>query len=127
MAKNQKKYIATIVKKHCLGNECYLLSLDHVSIGELDEKTQLFTDKEGNEQSVIISVSQDSSPKEEIKVKYNENNPKDYYEETAILDKNGIIWFGAKIVIIIILVIIFFNKKLLSMINITSSSVKRNS
>lgn len=48
MSKKEKKYIATIVRKYPLGNECYLLSLDHISVGELDETTQIFTDKEGN-------------------------------------------------------------------------------
>jgi len=49
--KNIKMYVATIVKKNNLGNDCYLVSCDHVSVGIIDEETQLFTDQEGNQYS----------------------------------------------------------------------------
>jgi phage terminase large subunit-like protein len=64
-------------------------------------------------------------PEESISVKYNENNPEDYYEEGATLDKSGMIWYIVKIVALILLIILFFNKKLLSKIGI-SASANRN-
>ena len=53
------------------------------------------------------------------KIKYNEKDPQDYYKESSVLNKSGIIWYIVKVVAIIILTIIFFNKKLLSKVNLS--------
>ena len=63
----------------------------------------------------MIKVEQISLP-----IKYNENNPQDYYEEGAIMDKSEIIWYMVKIILMILLITLFFNKKLLCKINISS-------
>lgn len=87
-----------------------------------DEYIYTFKDKQGNEQEVIISVAKDLTVKDEIKLKYNENNPQEYYEEGSTLDKSEIIWYIVKIVALVLLIILFFNKKLLNKISITAST-----
>lgn len=87
-----------------------------------DDCIYTFTDNQGRQQEIIVSVSKNSSPEEEIKIKYNEKNPQDYYEEGSTMDKSGIIWFIVKVIAFILLIILFFNKKLLSKINISASS-----
>ncbi len=44
-----KKYIVTIMDRHYLGDGNYLFSTNHAAIGEIDEKTGIFTDRYGNE------------------------------------------------------------------------------
>lgn len=77
-----------------------------------------FEDKSGNTQEIIISLSKNDDVKQQIKIKYNENAPQDYYEEGATLDKAGIIWYVIKIIAVILLVVLFFNKNLLNKVNI---------
>ena len=86
-----------------------------------DDYIYTFKDKQGRQQEITVSVSKNDEPKEEIKLKYNENNPQDYYEEGSTMDKSGIIWFIVKVVAMILLIILFFNKKLLSKVNISAS------
>ena len=81
-----------------------------------------FVDKNGNKQEIVVSLFKDNQVENEIKIKYNEKNPQDYYEEDQTYDKNGIIWFIVKIVVIILLVILFFNKKLLSKVRFSVGS-----
>ena len=80
-----------------------------------------FTDKNGKQQEIIISISKDEQPENEVKIKYNEKDPQDYYQESSVLDKSGIIWYIVKVVAILVLIILFFNKKLLSKVNISAS------
>jgi len=80
-----------------------------------------FTDNNGNEQQITISIARDNEPENELHIRYNENNPQDFYEDSARLDKSGIIWYIVKIVAIILLIFLFFNKKILSKISMTSS------
>lgn len=80
-----------------------------------------FTDKNGKQQEIVISISKDEQPEREVKIKYNEKDPQDYYQESSVLDKSGIIWYIVKIVAILVLIILFFNKKLLSKVNISAS------
>ena len=87
-----------------------------------DECIYKFKDKQGNEQEIIIGKDKDTTAKNKIIVKYNEKNPKEYYQEDSILDKTEIIWYIVKIVLLVLLIILFFNKKLLSKINISLSS-----
>lgn len=47
MAK-EEEFLATIVKKHIIGEDFFIVSVDHIAIGHLDKRTQIFTDKEGN-------------------------------------------------------------------------------
>ena len=86
-----------------------------------DDCIYRFTDKNGKQQEIIISISKNETPQQEIKIKYNENNPQDYYEEGATMDKSGIIWYIVKIVALILLIFLFFNKKILSKMNISTS------
>lgn len=81
-----------------------------------------FEDKNGQIQEITVSESNDVSPSNEIKIKYNANNPQEYYEEAALLDKSGITWYIVKIVALILLIVLFFNKKLLSKIGLSLTS-----
>ena len=76
-----------------------------------------FIDKQEKEQKIIISIPKTDEPKETIIIKYDEENPKEYYEEGSIMDKKGIIWFIVRIIAIIILIILLLNEKLLSKIS----------
>ncbi len=79
-----------------------------------DDYIYTFTDKKENQQEIIVSASNYSELENEIKIKYNENNPQDYYEESATMDKNEMIWYIVTVVALILLIILFFNKKLLA-------------
>lgn len=81
-----------------------------------------FIDKKGNQQEITISESKDNSPKEEITIKYDENNPQEFYEEGMIYNKSQIIWYIVKLVALVLLIILFFNKKLLSKIYISGGT-----
>lgn len=78
-----------------------------------------FIDKNGKQQEITVSIPNDEQAEEEIKIKYNEKNPEDYYQEGATMDKSGIIWYIVKVVALILLVVLFFNKKILNKINIS--------
>ena len=101
---------------------------EYVEIKESEEDSVFnealysFTDKKGNTHTFEEIYSKDESPDMEIRIKYNENDPDDYFTEGATLTKSGIIWFVVKIVVLVLLIFLFFNKKLLSKINISVSS-----
>ena len=78
-----------------------------------------FEDTHGNKQEIIVSVSKNDTVKNTIKIKYNENNPQEFYEEGMTYGKSGITWYVVKIVVLIALVFLFFNKKLLSKVSIS--------
>ena len=80
-----------------------------------------FKDNQGKQHEIIVSVFEGNVPSDEIKVKYNESNPEDYYEVGSTFDKLGIIKYLVKIIVIILLIVLFFNKTLLNKINISSS------
>ena len=86
-----------------------------------DDYIYTFKDKKGVDQEIIVSISQERVPEQEIKIKYNENNPEDFYEEGSTFNTEGYIWFFVKIVVIILLIIVFFNKRLLNKIGISFS------
>ena len=107
-----KKYIettATFIEKKDKNDDFY-------------ECIYVFKDKKGNENNITISCSEESSIKDKIKVRYNEKNPEDFYEENALLNKKGIIWYVVKIIALILLTVLFFNKRILSKINFSVSS-----
>lgn len=81
-----------------------------------------FTDKQERKQNITISIPKTDEAKETIKIKYDEKNPKEYYEEGATMDKKGIIWFVVRIIAIVILIILLLNKKLLSKIRFSMSN-----
>jgi len=85
-----------------------------------DNYTYAFTDKQGRQQEIIVSVSKNNTPQDELKLKYDENNPQEYYEEGATMDKSGIIWYIVKIIAMILLILLFFNKRLLNKIYIST-------
>lgn len=85
-----------------------------------NEALYSFTDKNGQNQIIYVSVSS-SRPADEIKIKYDENNPQEFYEENQLLGKGGIIGAVVKFIIIALLIVLFFNKNLLSKIHITAS------
>ena len=101
---------------------------EYVEIKESEEDSVFnealysFTDKKGNTHTFEEIYSKDESPDMEIRIKYNENDPDDYFTEGATLTKSGIIWFVVKIIVLVLLIFLFFNKKLLSKINISISS-----
>lgn len=82
-----------------------------------------FEDKNGNTQRVTITIGNSTEYNNEIKLRYNENDPSDFYEEGTTLDRTGIIWFVVKVVLLILLIVLFFNKKWLGLINI---SIRKN-
>ncbi len=84
-----------------------------------DDCIYTFIDKNGIQQDITISMSKDDIPEETIKIKYDANNPKEFYEENATMDKSGMIWFAVKLVILIGALVLFFNKKLLSKIHLS--------
>ena len=86
-----------------------------------DDYIYTFTDRYGKKQEIIVSISKNDTPKQEIKLKYNENDPQDYYEEGSTMDKLGIIWYIVKIIALILLILLFCNKKLLSRVSISES------
>ena len=86
-----------------------------------DDYIYTFIDKNGNSQEIVVSISKDEEPEQEIKIKYNEKNPQDFYREGSTLSKSEMIWYAVKVVILILLILLFFNKKLLSKIGISLS------
>ena len=44
-----KKYVATIMDRHYLGDDFFIFSVNHTVIGEIDEETKIFKDRNGNE------------------------------------------------------------------------------
>lgn len=116
----------TIVKQTIVSKdypEAIAVFVDRKTDGEstvFDDCVYNFTDKNGRQQKIIVSISKNDTPKQEIKLKYNEDNPQDYYEEGATMDKSGIIWYIVKIVALVLLIILFFNKKILNKINIST-------
>ena len=84
-----------------------------------DDYVYTFEDKKGVMQEIIVSFSKGEIPDDDIKIKYNEKDPQDYYLEGSTLDKKGIIWFGVKIVIMALLMVLFSSKKLLDKIHIS--------
>jgi len=85
-----------------------------------DDCIYTFKDKNGVEQEIILTVSKDEIPENEIKIKYDENNPQEYFTEGATMDKSGIIWFVVKVIAIILLIVIFCNKKLLNKVGVSA-------
>ena len=81
-----------------------------------------FTDKQERKQNITISIPKTDEAKETIKIKYDEKNPKEYYEEGATMDKKGIIWFIVRIITIVILIILLLNEKLLNKISFSANN-----
>lgn len=77
-----------------------------------------FKDKQGRQQEIVVSVSKNETPKDKIKLKYNEHNPQEYYEEGATIDTLGVVGYVVIMITMIPLIILFFNKKLLSQVHI---------
>ena len=86
-----------------------------------DDYIYTFKDTKGRQQEIVVTISKRDIPKDEIKIKYNENNPQNYYGEDATMDKTELIWYIVKVITLILLIILFINKKLLSKINISGS------
>ena len=111
----------TIVTKDYLdATAVYVNKKDNRDDNIFDEGIYTFTDNNGREQEIVVTISKEFEPKEKIKIKYNENNPQDYYGEDALMDKKELIWYIVKIVAMILLIVLFFNKKLLSKINVSA-------
>ena len=50
-----KKYVATIMDRYYLGDSTYIFNVNHATIGEINEETELFTDRNGNEYGPMLS------------------------------------------------------------------------
>ena len=83
-----------------------------------DDYIYSFEDKNGQMQEIIYSVSEGDAPEDEIPIKYNENDPQDYYTTGQTLSKSGMIGFIVKIVIMILLMLLFSSRKALDKIHI---------
>ena len=90
-----------------------------------DDYTYTFEDKEGKKQEIVYSISKEEQPEQEIKIRYNEKDPQDYYSKGQIMDKSGLIWYIVKIVAVILLVILFFSEKILKKIGISLGNNNR--
>ena len=86
-----------------------------------DDYIYTFEDTNGKQQEIIVSISDNETVKQEMKIKYDKNNPQEYFYDGQTLDKVGIILFIVKIIIIILLIVLFFNKKLLSKIYLSTN------
>ena len=84
-----------------------------------DDYIYSFKDKNGVIREITVGFSKDEEPDNMLIIKYDENNPEEFYKQGEMLDKTGIIWYIVKIVAVILLLILFFNKKLLSKIGIS--------
>ena len=102
----------------------YVDKKDNGESSIFDDYIYTFEDNKGVQQKIIMSFSKDTHPEEEIKLKYNEDNPQDYYNDGMTFDKSEFIWYIVKIVVLILLVILFFNKKLLSKVNMSVGTSK---
>ena len=99
--------------------------VDKKSEGEVtDDYLYTFIDKNGVEQEIVVSIFKDKEVEEKMKIKYNEKNPQDYYEEGMTYGNEGIMWYVVKIIALVLLIILFFNKRLLSKIGISASISK---
>ena len=97
----------------------YVMEKENSEDNVFNEHIYSFEDTHGNKQEIIVSVSKTDTVKNTIKIKYNKNNPQEFYEEGMTYGKSGIIWYVVKIVVLIALVVLFFNKKLLSKVSIS--------
>ncbi len=97
----------------------YVMEKENSEDNVFDKHIYSFEDTHGNKQEIIVSVSKNDTVKNTIKIKYNDNNPQEFYEEGMTYGKSGIIWYVVKIVVLIALVFLFFNKKLLSKVSIS--------
>ena len=50
-----KKYVATIMDKHYLGDDSFIYSCNHIVVGEIDEETFILKDEYGNEYDSMLS------------------------------------------------------------------------
>ena len=50
-----KKYVATIMNRHYLGENAFIFNTSHTVIGEIDEKTGILKDRNGNEYAPMLS------------------------------------------------------------------------
>ena len=119
--------IDTIIVKQTIKAKDYIETtailenkLDSEESDVFDDYIYTFKDKSGNDQKITISIPKDRNPENELKIKYDENNPQEYYEEGGTYNKSDIIWYVVKIIVMILLIVLFFNKKLLRKISITT-------
>ena len=49
-----KKYAATIMERHYVGENAFIFNCSHTVIGEIDEKTQILKDRNGNEYAPML-------------------------------------------------------------------------
>ena len=49
-----KKYAVTIMERHYLGDSSFFFNASHTEIGEIDEDTEIFTDRNGNEYAPML-------------------------------------------------------------------------
>lgn len=78
----------------------------------------IYEDNQGNQHEITINLYEEE-PKKEITLRYNPNNPQDYFEDGSIYNKSQITIYIVKIIALILLLILFFNKKLLNKINLS--------
>ena len=113
ISKDYIETVATFVEKK--NDEEDSISADYI---------YTFEDKNGKQQEIIVSISKDEIAEDKIKIKYNENNPQEYYDDASTFSKTEFIWYIVKIIALILLVILFFNKKALNRVTISASTRK---
>ena len=80
-----------------------------------NEYVYTFEDKYGNNHEIVV-IQKNENPETKIKVKYNENNPENYFTEDSLMNNKMIFWFIIKILATISLIILLFDKKILNKI-----------
>lgn len=94
----------------------YVETLQNDDDSVFTECTYSFEDKKGNKHEIVTSCNEDI-----INIKYDENNPQEFFEDGQTYEKNDIMWYGIKVIILILLIALFFNKKLLGKMHISLS------
>ena len=80
-----------------------------------------FIDNNGNVVEIEDHTDKENIPEETIQIRYNKNNPQDYYYvDGSIYTTTDYVWFAIKLVIMTLLIILFFNTKLLSRIHVST-------
>ncbi len=117
-----------MVRQTIIAKDYIETTANYVDIKEQNEEDSFyidyiyeFEDKKGNRQEIVVSGYEDEVPEPSIKIKYNEKNPQEYYEDSATYGVVGISFVVIKIIILMVLLTLFFNKNLLSKTHISIS------
>ena len=81
---------------------------------DLSDYVYTFEDTNGISHSIVVTHFSNITVDNQINIKYNPENPEEYYMEDSSFDKLDVIGLIVKIIIEILLVVLFFNKNLIN-------------